>query len=163
MAQIDSGVLDENTTLVTLSLGGNDGNAFVHAVSECSGLGSCASDSGFLPRYKSTIDSTKTKLSTTVSLVHAKAPNAKIVLLSYPELLSRTVKCAGSGYIDMPEVAALAELAGYMATTEGSRRLPARRRNTGLRGEHDRRLRRPRRVRLRRMAPQDQDRRERRR
>ncbi|WP_284746330.1 SGNH/GDSL hydrolase family protein [Amycolatopsis sp. RTGN1] len=118
IAQLDSGVLDENTTLVTLSLGGNDENAFVNAVTECSGLGSCASDSGYVPRYKTIMDRTKTKLATTVSLIHGKAPNAQIVLLSYPELFSRTVKCAGSGYVDMPEVAALAELAGYLATKQ---------------------------------------------
>ncbi|WIV54047.1 GDSL-type esterase/lipase family protein [Amycolatopsis nalaikhensis] len=118
IAQIDSGVLDENTTLVTLSLGGNDDNAFVNAVTECSGLGSCADDDTYLPRYKDIIDRTKTKLASTVSLIHAKAPNAKIVLMSYPELFSRTVKCAGSGYVGMPEVAALAELAGYTAAKQ---------------------------------------------
>jgi hypothetical protein len=114
IAQIKSGVLDENTTLVTLTLGGNDGNAFVNAVMECSGIGSCVSDSGYVSRYKAIMDQTKIRLSTAVSLIHGKAKNAKIVLMSYPELFSRTEKCAGSWYFDMPEVRALAELAGYM-------------------------------------------------
>lgn len=118
IAQIKSGVLDANTTLVTLSLGGNDENAFVEAVTECAGIGSCVSDPDYVSRYKAILDRTKTRLSTAVTLIHQRAPNAKIVVLSYPELFSRTVKCAGSWYFDMPEVQALAELAGYMATSQ---------------------------------------------
>jgi hypothetical protein len=115
---INSGVLDANTTLVTLSLGGNDEGAFHNAVTECAGVGSCAADSTFLPRYKAINDRTKTRLAKLLSLIYAKAPNAKIILLSYPELLSRTVKCAGAWYFDMPEAQALAELAGDLATKQ---------------------------------------------
>lgn len=118
ISQINSGVLDANTTLVTLSLGGNDEGAFQNAVTECAGVGSCASDTTFLPRYKTINDRTKTRLTKVLSLIHAKAPNAKIVLLSYPELLSRTATCAGVPTFGLPESQALAELAGDIATKQ---------------------------------------------
>lgn len=119
MPQIDSGVLDENTTLVTLSLGGNDEGAFTDAITDCYyPLPDCAVDADFLPDYKAIIDRTAVRLANAISKIHNKAPNAEIVLLSYPEPLSRTVNCDGSGWIDVPEARALGELAGYMAAKQ---------------------------------------------
>ncbi|MER6664155.1 SGNH/GDSL hydrolase family protein [Amycolatopsis japonica] len=116
MSQIKSGTLDENTTLVTLSIGGNDNNAFAGAMTECAGLDDCSRDSNFLPKYRSIIDQTQTKIASTLRLISSTARNAKIVLISYPEPLSRTVKCAGSWYFNGTEADALAQLANYMAT-----------------------------------------------
>ncbi|MEU8676065.1 hypothetical protein [Streptomyces sp. NPDC048560] len=112
-AQARSGVLTADTTLVMLTLGGNDGGGFTGAMMECSDLGNCANDDNFLPKYKGKVDTMIPDLRTTLSDIRYKAPNAQIVLMGYPELLSRTVKCAGSWYIDMTEVDALAELVNY--------------------------------------------------
>jgi hypothetical protein len=117
MSQVNSGVLDVNTTLVTLSIGGNDGNAFAGALQDCGGLGNCADDD-FLPTYKGLIDTAMSNTERLLRQINGKAPNADIILMGYPEMFSRTVKCAGSWYFDMTEVQALAELAGYVATKQ---------------------------------------------
>ncbi|MFE7511618.1 SGNH/GDSL hydrolase family protein [Streptomyces sp. NPDC057540] len=111
--QVDSGVLSDDTTLVMLTLGGNDEGGFASAMMECGGLGDCSSDSGFLPKYKKIVDRMIPDLQSVIEDIAVKAPKAKIVLMGYPELLSRSVKCAGSLYYDMPEVGALAELVNY--------------------------------------------------
>ncbi|MEU2238291.1 SGNH/GDSL hydrolase family protein [Streptomyces sp. NPDC018338] len=111
--QTDSGVLDSNTTLVMLTLGGNDETGFATAMEECGNLTNCSSDSTFLPRNKAIVDRMIPDLASVLETIATKAPNATVVLMGYPELLSRTVKCAGSWYYDMTEVAALAELVNY--------------------------------------------------
>lgn len=111
--QSDSGVLDADTTLVMLTLGGNDETGFATAMEECGNLTNCSSDSTFLPRNKAIMDRMIPDLASVLDTIATKAPNATGVLMGYPELLSRTVKCAGSWYYDMTEVAALAELVNY--------------------------------------------------
>lgn len=118
MPQVESGVLDVNTTLVTLTLGGNDYNAFAGALTDCAGLTNCANDPEFIPKYKNILDYAMSNVNTTLNKIHDKAPNAKIVLLGYPELFSRTIKCNGSVWFDMSEVAALGELAAHVATRQ---------------------------------------------
>ncbi|SNX64658.1 hypothetical protein SAMN06272735_6486 [Streptomyces sp. TLI_55] len=115
--QVDSGVLTKDTTLVTLTIGGNNYGAFVNAVTDCAGLGDCAG-SDFLSKYEKLIDQTKEDIGNTLAAVAQQAPNAKILLVGYPEILSRTVKCTGSWYIDGDEAAALATLANYMDTAQ---------------------------------------------
>ncbi|MCX4984470.1 SGNH/GDSL hydrolase family protein [Streptomyces sp. NBC_00572] len=111
--QVDSGVLSADTTLVMLTLGGNDEGGFATAMQECGSLSDCSKDSGFLPKYKAIVDRMIADLRYVVDDISGKAQNAQIMLMGYPELLSRTVKCAGSLYYDMPEVNALAQLVNY--------------------------------------------------
>ncbi|MFC5240572.1 SGNH/GDSL hydrolase family protein [Streptomyces atrovirens] len=111
--QVDSGVLDDSTTLVMLTLGGNDENGFANAMQECGNITDCSDDSGFLTEKKAIVDRMVADLEYVMTDIAGKAPNATVMLMGYPELLSRTVKCAGSWYYDMPEVAALAELVNY--------------------------------------------------
>ncbi len=117
MSQVESGVLDEHTTLVTLSIGGNDGAAFGTAVTECGlPVPDCSQDATFLPRFKGKLDTALLSTQALINKINQKARNAKIVLLGYPELLSRTIKCNASLWFDMGEVKALAELAGHLRT-----------------------------------------------
>ncbi|WP_328941766.1 hypothetical protein OG259_08960 [Streptomyces sp. NBC_00250] len=111
--QTESGVLDSNTTLVMLTLGGNDEGGFANAMQECGSLSNCSNDSTFLPRNKAIVDRMIPDLKSVLETIATKAPNASIVLMGYPELLSRTVKCSGSWYYDLTEVAALADLVNY--------------------------------------------------
>jgi hypothetical protein len=113
MSQAESGVLDENTTLVTLSIGGNDAG-FAQAMTECGGLGNCAIDDTFLPRYRAKVDELQPAFGSLLAGIRSKAPNAKVVVMGYPEVLSRTVKCAGSWYFDGTEVNALSQLGAYL-------------------------------------------------
>jgi len=116
--QARSGVLSGDTTLVMLTLGGNDGAAFVNAVQDCSGITDCSLDSGYLPKYKKLTDNMINDLRITLNDIAREAQNAQIVLMGYPELLSRTVKCAGSVWIDATEADALAQLANYVDTKQ---------------------------------------------
>ncbi|MFI6583016.1 hypothetical protein [Embleya sp. NPDC050493] len=115
MNQIRSGVLTQDTTLVMLTLGGNNGGGFAEAMRACAGPGqNCNEDSSFMPTYKGIIDNQMIpSLRGILTQIKTAAPNAQIVLMGYPELLSRTEKCAGSFYYMMPEVHALAELVNY--------------------------------------------------
>ncbi|MFB8026778.1 MULTISPECIES: hypothetical protein [unclassified Streptomyces] len=111
--QTESGVLSPDTTLVMLTLGGNDEGGFASAMQECGGLGDCSNDADFLPGYKAVVDRMTERVQAALEDVATRAPNARIVLMGYPELLSRSVKCGGSLYYDMTEVKALAELVNY--------------------------------------------------
>jgi hypothetical protein len=111
--QVDSGVLSSDSTLVMLTLGGNDEGGFAGAMQECGSISNCSNDSNFLPRNKAIIDRMIPDLSSVLETIATRAPNARIVLMGYPELLSRTVKCAGSWYYDMTEVKVLADLVNY--------------------------------------------------
>lgn len=112
--QVTSGVLTPDTTLVMLTIGGNDRNAFGSAMEKCGGPGqNCNEDPQFLPTYKELADQMADNVETVLTEIKNAAPNAQIVLMGYPELLSRTEKCAGSWYYHMPEVQALADLVNY--------------------------------------------------
>lgn len=111
VSQSDSGVLNDDTTLVTLTISGNDDNIFIDAMNDCGGLGNCAD--GLLDKYKPKVDTAVGALRTTLTKIHKNAPNAQIVLVGYPELLSRTVKCSGSLYFDLTETQALGDLVRY--------------------------------------------------
>lgn len=132
--QVDSGVLSSDTTLVMLTLGGNDEGGFAGAMMECSNITSCVSDS-FMADKKAIVDRMIPDLRAVLEKIAAKADKAQIVLMGYPELLSRSVKCAGSWYIDMPEVEALAELVNY-ADAEQKKMVDDLRANSGLKIEY---------------------------
>jgi hypothetical protein len=117
IAQIDSGVLDENTTLVALTIGGNDLSVFAGAVSDCSYPTDCA-DTEFLTTYKSLIDRVQGGIKTTLTDVALKAPNAQVVLMGYPKLVTEGTTCAGIGLIANNEARALALLGDHMKTKQ---------------------------------------------
>ncbi|MGW6930063.1 GDSL-type esterase/lipase family protein [Lentzea sp. NPDC054927] len=112
MRQVDSGVLDTNTTLVTLSIGGNDAG-FTDAVIEClPPFIGCADQPTYIPRYKAAIDRSLVKVERVVRRVKDKAFNAKVVLMGYPELFSQTNSCMPG--IGTRESAVLNSLAQYL-------------------------------------------------
>ncbi|MEV4897637.1 hypothetical protein AB0K48_50725, partial [Nonomuraea sp. NPDC055795] len=108
--QVNSGVLDENTTLVTLTLGGNDNNAFASAVTTCA-EGACepALDPTFIPKYQALANQMIPDLEQTVLDIAKKAPNAQILLLGYPKLIAP----ADCVTINSREAASLNQLAEY--------------------------------------------------
>ncbi|WP_063788494.1 GDSL-type esterase/lipase family protein [Streptomyces chattanoogensis] len=118
LPQLESGYLDKNTTLVTMSIGGND-SRFTPIIQACilAGDKNCA-DSPFRD-HDADIDSTpgenrdgkyqnqpmkaavpglisdivRTDITSTLQKIHEKAPNAKITLMGYPELISGDASC----------------------------------------------------------------------
>ncbi|MEU4235278.1 hypothetical protein AB0F17_64350 [Nonomuraea sp. NPDC026600] len=122
IAQIDSGVLDENTTLVTLTIGGNDEGAFTDALTTCISPvpPNCDAD-WFLTPNKLILDRTAAKLKNVLKAIHApdKAPNATIILLGYPKLIaSGGCSISGQPLITSGEAGALGELARYLEGKE---------------------------------------------
>lgn len=77
--QIQAGFLDSNTTLVALTVGGNDAG-FSSVIQSCITSG-CPADG----TEEAAIDELLTPLTSLLEDVHNAAPNAKIVLLGYPE------------------------------------------------------------------------------
>lgn len=89
-----------DTQLITMTIGGNDGNVFSNAVTECgqAGVSTLGAGSPCKDRYGSSFDDTINN-STYPALVHAlsavrvKAPGARIAILGYPWILPRTRGC----------------------------------------------------------------------
>ncbi|MFD4641332.1 SGNH/GDSL hydrolase family protein [Lentzea sp. NPDC058436] len=108
--QLDSGVLSADTTLVTLSIGGNDAN-FSKAIADCV-VFDCSTES-YQSLHKSNIDKAQANILRVLNNIKVKARNAKIVLMGYPALFSTTNACAYG--ITGDEARAIAGLAQYMS------------------------------------------------
>jgi hypothetical protein len=86
--QIDSGVLSDDTTLVMLTIGGNDAR-FDNKIQKCVMEG-CPSEASM----KTDIDTAIAETRTVLTQIHTHAQNATIVLMGYPLLFSRTEACS---------------------------------------------------------------------
>jgi lysophospholipase L1-like esterase len=85
------GALDESTTIVTISIGGND-LGFGDLISECV-QGDC---NALLRTTRDTTESTLTpRLDRVYDEIRSRAPNATVVVLGYPRLFSRSA-CFGT-------------------------------------------------------------------
>ncbi|WP_155369222.1 SGNH/GDSL hydrolase family protein [Catellatospora vulcania] len=125
LSQLDQGYLDENTTLVTLSIGGNDARfskVFTHCVFGGVGLPSLCQDDTLdgepkpIGEYTEELINGKVKDSIKIVLqeIHKQAPNAKIMLMGYPKLLENSGGCVpGIGTSEAPWLNATG---GLMAT-----------------------------------------------
>ncbi|MFE9421732.1 SGNH/GDSL hydrolase family protein [Kitasatospora sp. NPDC006697] len=87
--QLTSGFLDDNTTLVALTAGGNDAG-FGSVVAACGQL-NCPQNSTVATQINNIV----TPLQSLIQHIHDKAKNAKIVLLGYPELFDMSHYAAG--------------------------------------------------------------------
>lgn len=115
--QLSAGYLDGTTTLVTLTLGGND-VGFSSILQDCL-LTSCPSQS----TVDSDVDAAIPKIETVIQDISAQAPNAKIVLLGYPRLFDpNNVNANGCSGTAMPLTAIpqLNSMAGYLQTAEAN-------------------------------------------
>ncbi|MFF4485069.1 hypothetical protein ACFY0F_01015 [Streptomyces sp. NPDC001544] len=86
--QIDSGALSSDTTLVMLTIGGNDAQ-FDKKIQACV-LSGCPSESSMKADIDTAVDNTQAVL----KKIHGQAPNATISLMGYPLLFSRTEACS---------------------------------------------------------------------
>lgn len=112
MSQLDKGYLDANTTLVMLSVGGNDAR-FADIITECifaAGLKACPDahlgddpDELKVSVPKNVNGPVKSSIDQTVRQIRLKAPNAKILLMGYPKLLENSGSCVlGIGTAEAP-------------------------------------------------------------
>jgi hypothetical protein len=101
LPQMDRGFLDESTTLVTMSVGGNDAR-FTQIMKSClTYLFDCPDqvleEDGGVPLKDAEPALIRNKVipsvATTIREIHKRAPNAKIVLMGYPKFLEHDVLC----------------------------------------------------------------------
>ncbi|CRK60649.1 FIG00484733: hypothetical protein [Alloactinosynnema sp. L-07] len=102
LSQMDQGYLDENTTLVTLSVGGNDAR-FVDVLNQCviyAGLSLCQDtvlDGTNRPAGEEVPALVAGPVADSVVIalreIHLRAPNAKVILMGYPRLLEGNGQC----------------------------------------------------------------------
>lgn len=98
--QLEQGWLDENTTLVSLQIGGNDVR-FVDILIQCAATLNCADPSFVMPDYPKppattplvqyqaqVIDDQLVRMKDTLKAIKAKAPNAAIAFVGYPHLIA---------------------------------------------------------------------------
>lgn len=86
--QLESGVLTSDTTLVLLSIGGNDAG-FGDVITECA-LTSCASPQRE-QEIRQQLSAVQSQIRQVIDTIHAKAENATIVLAGYPMLFSEDI------------------------------------------------------------------------
>ncbi|SCE80758.1 GDSL-like Lipase/Acylhydrolase family protein [Micromonospora coriariae] len=115
LTQVDQGYLDEDTTHVSISIGGNDAR-FGDVMKACMlAIGSCDDDDFRVTRQNDVVDPAPLKqyetnlirnqlpshLLATYRAIHAKAPNAQIVVVGYPQLFDDHP--SGGCYLITPE------------------------------------------------------------
>lgn len=95
-ATVDSGVLGPETSLVTVSAGGNDGGLFLSLLRACSGPAStCTTFTE--DQAPATLRQTTTDLTALLRDVRTAAPSATVLLVGYPRILPATGTCAVLG------------------------------------------------------------------
>ncbi|PPF20842.1 SGNH/GDSL hydrolase family protein [Rathayibacter sp. AY1A7] len=97
-SQMDRGYLDANTTLVTLTIGGNDAR-FGEVIQACAGYTNCSStvlpgDTAPLPAAQNAlIPKVQSAIVTILKQIATRAPNAKILIQGYPMLFEQGGSC----------------------------------------------------------------------
>lgn len=125
VSQMDKGYLDENTTLVTLSIGGNDAQ-FGPVVTQCmaySWVTDCQ-DQTFAGMDKPAADfvpeairgPVRDSVEIAVREIHRRAPNAKVVLMGYPQLIETPGDCY-SAFLNQSEADWINSMALVMANS----------------------------------------------
>lgn len=107
VSQLDAGYLDENTTLVTMSIGGND-MRFAGIISACvkanfsvtvpgGGCSSAMLEGDTLPVLPASqnrlANELPVSLTTIIQLIRERAPNARIAVTGYPKLFESDTSC----------------------------------------------------------------------
>ncbi|WP_051855113.1 SGNH/GDSL hydrolase family protein [Streptomyces sp. NRRL B-1347] len=142
--QIDTGYLDNNTTLVTLSIGGNDAR-FTDVFKQCvfkslglcqnSSMGNKNPDTGagtdgetgplkdWAPKWLH--DEIRPRIAKTLNEIHKRAPHARIVLMGYPRLLSALGQCIpGIGTAEAPWLNTVADTSAHKKNREKEKNPP---------------------------------------
>lgn len=122
LSQLDKGFLDADTTLVTVSIGGNDarfGDILERCITLLTDVCQNSTLAGDVKPMKDAIPElingkVKDSIVTVLKQIRLKAPNAKVVLMGYPVLLEYLGQCVvGIGTAEAPW---LNTIAGTLAT-----------------------------------------------
>lgn len=126
VSQMDKGYLDSATTLVMLSIGGNDAQ-FGPVITDCVNpldlgadctkadtTGDGPNDVAIPALIRGDV---RESVETVVQQIHALAPNAKILLMGYPQLFSDGGSCAGAGGVSSAEASWIDDMSTVMDNT----------------------------------------------
>lgn len=126
VSQIDKGYLNNNTTLVMLSIGGNDAQ-FGPVIKDCANpldIGDdcrSANSTGDGPNDEVIPDlirtNVKASVATVIRQIHRFAPNAKILLMAYPQLISDGANCLAAVGLNEEEAAWINDMSTVMNNT----------------------------------------------
>lgn len=95
--QVDA--VDAGTDLVTVGIGGNDGNLFASLISACTGgHGACGSFAR--DQAPAILDQTIPRITATLDAIRDRAPDATILLVGYPRIMPETGTCEAIGIPD---------------------------------------------------------------
>jgi len=106
VAQVDSGVLSGDTTLVLVSAGGNDAH-FPNVLEECA-IPNCVPKES---TYRGYIDAAQSRIRDLLTKIRSNALNATILLVGYPRIFANV---SGCDFYSAQEAAMLNVLAQYM-------------------------------------------------
>ncbi|WP_371792308.1 SGNH/GDSL hydrolase family protein [Streptomyces sp. NBC_01471] len=140
VAQIKQGYLDQYTSLVTISIGGND-SRFSDIVQKCLlsvGSGNCKDktfdkpdenvdgrDQKFVGQKLETAvpgiinEIVRPDIVKTIMAIHTEAPNAKIALMGYPPLISNNGSCLKFSVIGLPDIGLSESSTAWLNDTAG--------------------------------------------
>lgn len=120
LAQLNSGFLDENTTLVTLSIGGNDAD-FTGVITTCI-MSGCPSEDALRDKIDRVFPCQDSGPSCTpggpekvIRRIHQLAPNARIELVGYPRLVKASADTCSKIHFIRGDVERLTYAADRMA------------------------------------------------
>ncbi|MFI7232571.1 hypothetical protein ACIBO5_56110 [Nonomuraea angiospora] len=121
-AQVKSGVLTENTTLVVLSMGGNDivdggeKGIFAKVVANCIAPGTDPLCASAIDNQKAGVGTMVNNVERVIRAIREEAKNAKIILQGYPVPVSIIGECSLSTLITVEDARAIADLVTHMGT-----------------------------------------------
>ncbi|MED7930501.1 GDSL-type esterase/lipase family protein [Nonomuraea sp. LP-02] len=121
-AQVKSGVLTENTTLVVLSMGGNDivdggeKGIFAKVVANCIAPGTDPLCASAIDDQKAGVGTMVNNVERVIRAIREEAKNAKIILQGYPVPVSIIGECSLSTLITVEDARAIADLVTHMGT-----------------------------------------------
>src|SRR5690606_21083943 len=115
--QLHSGVLNEYTDLVVLTIGGNDAG-FPDVVRDCA-LSDCTGNEA---DYQADIAATQDDVKNLLQQIRSAAPNARVILLGYPRLFAVPTKtsCGPLGIYSYSEMTMINRLAGYFDQSQAA-------------------------------------------
>ncbi|MEV5500721.1 hypothetical protein AB0M50_35535 [Nonomuraea fuscirosea] len=119
-AQVKSGVLTENTTLVVLSMGGNDivdggeKGIFAKVVANCIVPGTDPLCVSAIDNQKAGVGTMVNNVERVIRAIREEAKNAKIILQGYPVPVSTIGECSLSTLITVEDARAIADLVTQM-------------------------------------------------
>ncbi|GAA2243386.1 hypothetical protein GCM10010413_52730 [Promicromonospora sukumoe] len=114
--QARAGILGDETDFVLLTIGGNDGDLFTGIVENCIQLPACQTRPPLDTAYDQVDDNTLPAMESVLGVIREKAPNAKIVIGTYPELFSYDPDVIELCWVEPGEASHILALQAYFSS-----------------------------------------------